>query len=245
MKKSEEYLSDLYTSLGDFRYDFRNFNLVNMVLSLIQGKKVLDIGCGSGFLLKMLKERGKTIYGVEPNEKLVQFSRKQFGDLNIVKSPAEEIEALDIKVDTVVMMDVLEHIEDDRGQLRKISACLNEDGHLVIVVPAFRFLFGKRDINNGHFRRYSKKELLDKIEGAGFQILKIRFWNALAFLPYFYYEKLLKRELNTDIRTSKEKGFLKRILWHLFNNWFRFVENKVNFGFGLSLVCVAKKIESE
>ena len=243
MKNSEEYLSDLYTSLGDFRYDFRNFNLVNMILPLIQGEKVLDIGCGSGFLLKMLKDKGRTIYGVEPNEKLVRFSREQFGDLNIVKAPAEEIAKLGFKVDTVVMMDVLEHIEDDREQLKKISDCLNEGGRLVIVVPAFRFLFGKRDINNGHFRRYSKNELLNKIEGAGFQVLTMRYWNAMAFLPYVYYEKLLKRELNTDMRTSKEKGVLKGIIWHLLNHWFRFVENKVSFGFGLSLICVAEKIE--
>lgn len=245
MKNSEEYLSNLYTSLGDFRYDFRNFNLVNLVLSFIQGEKVLDIGCGSGFLLNMLKDRGKTIYGIEPNEKLISFSRKQFGDLNIVKLTAEEIEDLDIKVDTAVMLDVLEHIEDDRSQLRKVSACIKEDGRLVIVVPAFGFLFGKRDINNGHFRRYSKKELQGKIEAAGFEVLKIRFWNALAFFPYVYYEKLLKKELNTDLRTSKKRGFLKRVLWHFLNNWFRLVENKINFGFGLSLLCVAKKIEIE
>ena len=63
----------------------------------------------------------------------------------------------------------------------------------------------------------------------------------LGFFPYLFHEKILKKELNTSLRDGNEKGFFKKTLNRILNLWFKFIENNIDFGFGLSLICIAKK----
>lgn len=243
MEKAEESLKNHYAELDDFRRDFRNFNLATFVVSKVHRDSVLDIGCGSGLVLSLMQGQGKDISGLEPNEGLIEISKKLYGDLSIRHGNAEDIDKIGLKMDTIIMMDVLEHIKDDEAQLQKLHNALKKGGRIIIIVPASKILYGKRDIRHGHYRRYSRKELKDKIAGNGFDVVMLRYWNALAFLPYFFSEKVLNRELNSAMRTSKKRGVIGEIVWHAFNLWFKYVENRINFGFGLSLICIAEKKE--
>ncbi|MFO7553849.1 MAG: hypothetical protein R6W88_01480, partial [Desulfobacterales bacterium] len=71
--------------------------------------------------------------------------------------------------------------------------------------------------------------------------IKIRFWNMLGFLPYLFYEKILKRELNTELRNRKNKRTFSKLISFSLKLWFKYIENKFNFGFGLSIIAVANK----
>jgi SAM-dependent methyltransferase len=244
MTHSAEYLANLYQGLGELQNDFRNFNLLRLIAGCVRGSRVLDIGCGSGGLLSLLHEQGHSVCGLEPNNELVGLADKLHPELDIVQGTGADLDRVSGSFDSITLIDVLEHIEDDRGQLQRIWNRLVPGGQLIVFVPAFPVLYGERDRNNGHFRRYTRRELTGKLREIGFEPRQQRFWNALGFLPYFISERLLHRELNTELRTNRPKNWFQKLTIRLLHAWFRLVENRISFGFGLSFLCVAEKPRS-
>jgi SAM-dependent methyltransferase len=94
-------------------------------------------------------------------------------------------------VDTVILVNVLEHIEDDKWALRCIMRMLRSGGHLLIFVPAMQFLMSNLDRLLGHYRRYEKAELASKVGSAGGQILICKYFDFLGILPWFVFNRLL------------------------------------------------------
>lgn len=241
---SDQNLASHYADLGDIKTDFRNFNLMRLIASLVRGERVLDIGCGSGFLLNILQREGKKVLGIEPLRQMIDLANTYFPGLTIYQGLAEEVkEVVPELQDTIVMTDVLEHIKDDLTQLKKIYERLNPSGTLILVVPAYQLLYGNRDKNMGHYRRYSRKQLEDALHEVGFRVRSVRYWNMLGVLPYFISEKIMRRELKTSLRKIEygSKNVLKFVLNRMLNQWFKHIENNLNLGFGLSLIFVAEK----
>jgi SAM-dependent methyltransferase len=143
------------------------------------------------------------------------------------------------------MVDVLEHVEDDDRQIKRVCDQLKKGGQFLIVVPAYPFLFGQRDRDNGHYRRYRKKELCEKLAKNGFTIQSVRYWNALGFLPYLFFEKVLKKPLYMGLRTAKKRSLIKRIMGKCLFFWVQVFENNIDFFFGLTLVCIAQKSDRQ
>lgn len=245
MGHPEQYLAELYEGLGSQRNDFRDLNLHLWIAAHVVGECVLDIGCGNGALLGLLQQRGKRAFGIEPNRALTRLAATRHPGLTVLEHAGAEVHRFGRRFDTVTIIDVLEHIEDDVAQLQRIFDVLKECGRLVVVVPACPALYGKRDVNNGHFRRYTRPELVEKLRRCGFRVRFARHWNALGFLPYWFSERILRRELNTRLRTDGKHSFPGRLLVRLLHGWFRRVENRLNFGFGLSLLAVAEKPSAE
>jgi SAM-dependent methyltransferase len=235
------HLNNLYDGLGDQEQDFRNGNLIRLVESYVRGKDVLDIGCGSGRLLTHLMQDGFAPQGIEPDPELRELAGRMNPDLNILAGGGERVGEFRNAFDTITIIDVLEHIEDDQRQLELMFNAIRPGGLLVVVVPAHGWLYGKRDKNVGHYRRYSRKMLLDRVHAAGFEIESSRFWNMLGVAPYWFSERILKKELNTSLRTGTEKGLIKRSVAGLLRVWFGQIENRFSFGFGLSVICLAVK----
>lgn len=243
MEKKENNLVEHYRILGNLNTDFRNSNLFRLVASAVCGKSVVDVGCGSGSFVNILKEGGKHIIGIEPNSGMRELAAKINPEISIIPGRAEEIDGLLRKpVDTIVMIDVLEHIEKDIEQVKKVWTVLKENGEFVFVVSSHPFLYGKRDKQMGHYRRYSKKLLQKMLIDNGFRIQYIRHWNALGVLPYIVSEKVLRRPLRAKLRESTKAGVLTKIVRKILHFWFRRVENNFDFGFGLSIIGVVKKI---
>lgn len=242
MDNSGERLLEHYEGIYEVAYDFRNENLTRLVASYIKKNGVaLDIGCGSGFLLDELSRRGVKAIGIEPNRDLIELAKKRNAALAIFEGRAEDVGTiLKEKVRTAIMIDVLEHIEDDERFLKILAPHIEDGGEVIIVVPAYPFLYGIRDRKYGHYRRYSKQMLRRRLQESGFSIVSMRNWNMLGVLPYIVFEKILRRELETSLRKKTDSAFTKTLQWIL-RAWFRWVENPVDFGFGLSIVCVAKK----
>src|SRR4029079_2258565 len=99
------------------------------------------------------------------------------------------------RINTIVCMNVLEHIEDDRSTLKDFASVLEPGGHLVLLVPALKALYGTLDKNLHHFRRYSEAEVREKVSEAGFAIETIRFLNRPAVPGWWLSSRVLKHRL--------------------------------------------------
>jgi 2-polyprenyl-3-methyl-5-hydroxy-6-metoxy-1,4-benzoquinol methylase len=242
MEKKEDYLVEHYQALLDIKNDFRNANLFNLIARNVHGTSVVDIGCGSGFFASLLTQKNKHVIGIEPNAHMRELAMKINPEVTVLAGGAEDIDVLITKpVDTVVMLDVLEHVEHDGEQVEKIKNILTEQGEFIVVVPACPFLYGERDKGMHHYRRYTKKSLRTVLIQNGFEITKIRHWNMLGFFPYLLSEKLFRKPLTSKLRGNAKVGLLGRLLRSSLNIWFRVIENTFDFRFGLSIIAVARK----
>ena len=95
-------------------------------------------------------------------------------------------------MDTVVCLNVLEHIEDDMQGLRNIHSALRRDGRAIVLVPHGQEIFGTLDVALGHYRRYSHEELKDKMERAGFRVEKILNFNRISRPGWYVSGRILK-----------------------------------------------------
>lgn len=142
-------------------------------------------------------------------------------------------------------LDVLEHLENDRKELREIQRILLPGGKLILFVPAFPFLWGRLDEKSHHFRRYTKKNLEEKLSAAGFKIKKISYFNYLFFLPILLVRTWQKTFLGRNNTWGDEPIIqsltVNRILTAIFtldvktSSWF-------SPPFGVSLLAIAEKL---
>lgn len=209
--------------------DFWSKVKAKLVLKLVEGKNILDVGCASGRLSKSLIDRGYNVTAIDTDYKAVEISKKK--GINSFVADISEWQT-DQKFDCIILGDVLEHIQDDKEAIRKIYNMLNPNGCIVVNVPAYQALFSKHDLALGHKRRYSNKELKTKLKESGFNIEYFRHWNLLA-LPIAITVKLSKKDYPHE-RVSNMK-FLSKLL----EKWL-LAESKINYLFGISILCKAR-----
>ena len=128
-------------------------------------------------------------------------------------------------------MNVLEHIEDDRATLCDFARVLPSGGHLVLLVPSMKGLYGTLDQHLNHFGGYSSDELRGAVTAAGFEIESLRFLNRPAVFGWWLNSRVLKRRV-------MPKGQLKAFNWMM--PLLRLEENREP-GFGLSLLVLARR----
>jgi SAM-dependent methyltransferase len=95
--------------------------------------------------------------------------------------------------DSALLINVLEHLQDDRAAVRKARSELRMDGSLVIFVPAFELLMSGLDRRLGHYRRYTAGSLRKLLEGAGFTVTVLRYYNLTGFLGWLWRFRILGR----------------------------------------------------
>jgi len=134
----------------------------------------------------------------EPSKKMYQSLEKKFEANNQVDTICGFFDGKSIpqrgNLDSICYVNVLEHIEDDDTTLSNAYKALAPKGHILIFVPALAFLFSEQDEIVGHFRRYSKRGLLEKVTHAGFQIKKINYFDMFGIIPWYLAFVLLKQK---------------------------------------------------
>ena len=153
--------------------------------------RVLDVGAGIGTHTVRLREFADELVALEPEAELASMLREFVPDVTVVEGDAD---AVDGPFDTIVCFNVLEHIADDEGALRRFSELLAPDGALLLLVPAHPALFGKLDDSFGHERRYTKTELQAKLERAGMTAERLRHVNPLGAAGWLIQSRILRRE---------------------------------------------------
>jgi 2-polyprenyl-3-methyl-5-hydroxy-6-metoxy-1,4-benzoquinol methylase len=166
------------------------------------GQRVLEVGSGIGNQTQYLTARAGVV-AAEPDPRYVRELQRRFEDHAQVRVvgvgfPLSEPDRADLqaeRLDTVVCMNVLEHIEDDRRTLDDLASVLPPGGRLVLVVPAMPGLYGSLDRALGHFRRYDRAGLMALVSAAGFVVQEARFLNRPGVAGWWLNARLLRRRL--------------------------------------------------
>jgi 2-polyprenyl-3-methyl-5-hydroxy-6-metoxy-1,4-benzoquinol methylase len=164
------------------------------------GKSILEVGCGIGNLTGLLLQAGKVVASDMNPQYLQRVGEKFESHSNLSGVLLWDIQQdlsrdLPLSVDTILCSNVLEHVEDDDAVLSRFYRFLPQGGRLVLLVPALKILYNTLDRELGHFRRYTKRELIEKLERNHFNICSLKYFNFFGIFGWFVNGTLLRRSL--------------------------------------------------
>jgi SAM-dependent methyltransferase len=163
------------------------------------GQRVIEIGCGIGNFTRLIANRERVI-AIDVDDGCVQaFEQALIGHPNVrayrMDVLSREFLGLSAEApDSIVCLNVLEHVEDDRQAMENMRAVLPESGRVVLILPAFESLYGPIDANLGHYRRYSRQGIRKLAEESGFSVRKLRYMNFAGFFGWWFNARVMKRE---------------------------------------------------
>jgi len=207
--------------------------LFSLIKSHLKGE-ILEAGAGIGNFTHLLSTQG-IVTSVDISEDYIKTLRKMsianveigFGDIEKGKYFFKNR-----KFNTIVCLNVLEHIKEDKEALSNMNKLLKPRGRLILLVPAHQGAFGSLDKNLGHFRRYSKKQLLEKLVNSRFEVSKLRFLNCLGAIGWFVNARILRKKLLPKNQLT---------IFDKLARPFLIVEKFIESPFGLSLLVIAEK----
>jgi SAM-dependent methyltransferase len=178
-------LVDLVAAVEDrhFWFTARNDVIVSILqhtLAPLRGTRVLDVGCGTGFVMAALEKSGLEAAGIDMHRSALLRARARVGG-PLFASTATTLPFFP-DFDIVTLFDVIEHVDDDVGVLAQARGALMPHGHVVVTVPAGPNLWTTYDEVIGHKRRYTRATLVAAIEKAQFDVQCAHYFNAALFL---------------------------------------------------------------
>jgi SAM-dependent methyltransferase len=159
-------------------------------LALAPEARILDAGCGSGRNMVELARYG-SVTGIELSEVAVAAARER-GVGEVVAGSLSELPFADDSFDMAVCLDVIEHLDDDRGALRELRRVIAPGGVLLVTVPAYQWLWSSHDEVNQHRRRYRRSTLLEAAAAAGWHPERTTYFNSV-LLPIAIVMRVLER----------------------------------------------------
>jgi len=203
--------------------------------------RILDIGCGPGNTLGRLGGWGLT-FGMDFSLDALAFARTR-GAARVLSGDSTALPVASESLDCVVVLDNLEHVEDDEQALREIRRVLRPGGVFVFTVPAFMALWRHHDVKYGHFRRYSRRNFAARVRRAGLTIEEHRFFKCAYFLPLWAVakaERLLRHVVEPRDNFYRVPDWLNRfmraeIVWEDRAGLTRMLP------FGVSLICAGSR----
>jgi SAM-dependent methyltransferase len=205
-----------------------------------RGRRLLDVGCGTGGVLAELAAEG-TVVGIDRDELALRFCRDR-GLGAVVRASALQLPFGDASFDVCVMMDVLEHLDDEGVLLREVRRLLRPGGVALISVPAFQALWSQHDVTFEHRRRYRRDQLEACVRAAGFEVQWSTYTNFFVFLPALAWRTLrrwtgIAPGARTDFFTAP--ALLNRALVETYR-WEAALISRRALPFGVSVACVAR-----
>ena len=228
-------LTQTLTNLAELdRYNFWLFEQIAEAL----GQRVIEVGAGTGNITQFLAGNGRAVMATDvvPNyrrtlqETFADRPNVQVGTFNLDQAaPAEYVSE---QFDTVVCLNVLEHIENDLFALQQMHNVLAPGGKLALLVPSHQFLYGEFDRAVGHFRRYERRGLRKLLERAGFQVSETKFFSMAAMLPWFINGRVLRRDYLPPNQTNLANQLVPLLK----------LEKLIGPPCGISLIAIAEKL---
>jgi len=208
------------------------------------GLRILDIGFGTGAMLAFLARYGEVI-GMDMSAEAIRFARTRCNH-PMLRGDISHIPLRTGSVGLVTAFDILEHVDSDREALAELARVCSSGGFVLLTVPAFRFLWGNQDVISHHRRRYTRSELRQMVEGVGFRVVTLSYFNALLF-PVVAAVRMGRRlrgaqrgVIKSDFTMTKP-GVLNNVLTRIFaaegallSSW--------RLPVGVSVVCLAQRV---
>lgn len=231
--------------VDDYEFYAESFDILNktysewleektlLLTSLLEGKKIIEVGCGSGLLLQYLP-KDLDLTGADFSQGNLDKAKEKNPHVNFFKADLNDKNSwikYSNSFDSVLCSEVVEHIKDDKTAMEILFSLLKPNGILVLTVPAFNLLFSEFDKKEGHFRRYSKKQISKLVEEAGFSIEESRYWNVMGFLGWLFFIRIL----NMNLKKSSNSLFASIM------GKFLKIERRIKFPFGQTIIIKARK----
>ena len=233
---NKTFLRQIRNQKTHWWFQARKKIIERIILNINFKKKIniLDFGTGSGVNLDMLVKHGK----VDIHEKN-KFARSIIKKNKKICKTYYSLNFRKKNYDLILLADVIEHIKKPKLLLKSLKKNLKKDGYILITVPAYQFLYSKKDKVLGHYRRYNKKSLRDELDA--FKIKKISYFNTFLFIPIMLItimNKIFNRNYIRKVETTPN-FFLNYILYQVFKMKKFFIKN-FKFSFGISLYALVK-----
>lgn len=198
---------------------------------------ILEIGAGIGNLTEVLAEKKYKTTATDINPDYIEVLSKKFSipasTITINKLDLNQFDSSVLpKYKTILLVNVIEHVADYKMALLNISALLDKNGKIIVLVPAYKWLYNPLDKNLGHHKRYDKREITEELKNQGFKIIKTQSFNVMGILGWFFWGSLLrKKQLSQSVINAYEKTMpINRMAERLF-------KSKI----GLSIITIAQK----
>jgi hypothetical protein len=224
---------------NSFWFKHRNNCILTAVKKYNEGRLFFDIGGGNGYVAKGIEANGLQTILIEPGIKGCLNARKRQLQ-NIVCATLEDAQFKKGTLPSVGLFDVVEHIENDVAFLSMIHAYMQEGGKVYITVPAFQSLWSNEDVDAGHYRRYTTKELCSKLEQVGFKITYSTYIFSILPLAVFLF-----RALPSKLGFNKNSGDLNKhknehqskpgLLDSILNSIWQYEVNRISAGKSITI----------
>lgn len=197
----------------------------------LQNKKILDIGCGSGYIGKSFLKNNQVTFA-DINQK----------ELDKIKEKNAIIKKIDLKkklpfkdnqFDLIICADVLEHLENTKEIIKELKRILK--GSLIITTPAYSKLYGIHDKIINHYRRYDKIDYINLAKENNLQIQEIRYIGSFLLIPFIFMQKFKSSKI---FYTGKSR--LEPKITPLLNIICK-IDNLLNLPFGICIMCIFTK----
>lgn len=202
------------------------------------GQRIIEIGAGIGNLTQLLLDR-ELVVATDNYGPCIDYLNTKFGE-RLKVSPILLDAAGDIsselktyEFDTVICLNVLEHIEDDLRALSQMHSLLIPGGRLVLLVPAFQFLHGTVDQALGHYRRYTRRSLIPIMREAGFVVENSFYMNVIGMAGWFWNNRIVRLKEESRNQIGIFDRFIARPA--------ELIERLLPPPFGLSLIAIGTK----
>ncbi|MBD2148742.1 class I SAM-dependent methyltransferase [Pseudanabaena sp. FACHB-1277] len=216
--------------------------LTSLIWQYLPQGKILDVGCGTGFILEAFKTESASKYeawGIDIEAIAVQVCHDK-GLTQVTQGVLEKNSLPEHDFDLVMFLDMIEHLDHDLSALLMAKHYLKPQGQILITVPAYQFLWSAHDEIHHHKRRYTKKSLTELLNQAGYEIVFVSYLNTFLF-PLIVITRLVGN-LNQRHHSSDAK-LPSTLINNLLYQVFKLEKNllsQISLPFGVSIVCLAK-----
>ena len=207
------------------------------------GTRIVEVGAGTGsFSELLLKHKPESLSLVEPSEEMYKMLNERVRQLdsptqiemyNTVFSEVGDWLKATQRPDSIIYVNVLEHILGDEAELATVHRSVSSGGRALIFVPALRWLYGSFDEHIGHHRRYTKSELEGKCRRAGFRIVECRYFDIAGIVPWWLKYRLFKSSTMEPRAVKSYDAYVVPAA--------RAVESIVRLPIGKNLLLIAEK----
>lgn len=220
----------------------KRFNYNHWIYDNIQnfiGDNILEIGAGIGNITDFIIFR-KSLTLMDINQHYIDYLNAKYSfrdesNFRALHADIQNIQSSSLagkKFDTIICLNILEHLKNDQKAIENMTALLQPHGRLIILVPALKTLYGSMDISFEHYRRYNKRDLKALLYGQNLKIVNFYYMNFLGLLGWFFNGRILKKKELPENQTK---------LFDTLVPFLCFAEKVIRPPLGQSLILIAQK----